>query len=87
LPNLATYDFYLWGSLKDEVHKTNPHALEEPRNNICHEVLAICREEFQRVNSSLFCMYTESNQSGGNIFTICCTTGEFIILSKGYSLC
>jgi hypothetical protein len=34
--NKVTCDFYLWGSLKDRVYKTNPHALEEIRNSIYH---------------------------------------------------
>jgi hypothetical protein len=35
-PDLTPCDFYLWESLKDKVYKTNPHSLEELRNNICH---------------------------------------------------
>jgi hypothetical protein len=39
----------LQGSLKDEVYATNPHTLEDPRNNTCLEILAASRKELQRV--------------------------------------
>jgi hypothetical protein len=39
-PDLTPYEFYLLGSLKGKVYKTNPHTLEELRN-ICHKISAI----------------------------------------------
>jgi hypothetical protein len=57
-PDLTPYDFYLWGILKAKVYKTNPHTLEELRNNICYKISAISREELHRVNTNMFCRYT-----------------------------
>jgi hypothetical protein len=39
-PDLTPCDFYLLGSLKAEVYKTNPNTLKEPRNNH-HKIYAI----------------------------------------------
>jgi len=36
-----------WGSLKDEVYKTNPHTLEELAKNIRHMISTISGEELQ----------------------------------------
>jgi hypothetical protein len=67
-PDFTSCDSYLWGSLKDKVFKTNPHSLGELRNSIRHEKLAICREELQRVNNDVFCMYTDCTQPGEQHF-------------------
>jgi hypothetical protein len=64
LPDITLCDFYLWGSLKDKVYKTNPHTLEELRNNIHHGISAISGEELHRVKTNMFCRYTECIQSG-----------------------
>jgi hypothetical protein len=77
--NLTPCDFYFWGSLKDKVYKTNPHTLEELRNNICHEISAVSREELQRVNTSVFHRYTECIRSGGDHFQHMLYTGEFLL--------
>jgi hypothetical protein len=53
-PDLTPCDFYLWGCLKDQVYKTNPHTLEELRNNNCHEISAASVEELQRGNTNMF---------------------------------
>jgi hypothetical protein len=57
---LTPCDFYLWGSLRDKVYKTNSHTLEELRYNIRLETLTISGEELQRFNNNVFCRYTES---------------------------
>jgi hypothetical protein len=33
-PDLSTCNFYLWGYLKGEVYETNPHTLDELKENI-----------------------------------------------------
>jgi hypothetical protein len=33
-PDLLPSDFYLWGFLKENVHKNNPHTLEKLKQNI-----------------------------------------------------
>jgi hypothetical protein len=43
IPDLTPCDFYLWGSLKDTMYKTN-HTLEK-LSNICH-MIAISWEDF-----------------------------------------
>jgi Holliday junction resolvasome RuvABC ATP-dependent DNA helicase subunit len=39
--DLNLCDFYLWGNLKQKVYKTNPHTIEELKENIRNEVSAI----------------------------------------------
>jgi hypothetical protein len=63
--DLTPCDFYLWGSLKDKVCKTNPHTVEELRNNIRREISTVSGEELQRVNNNLFRKCTECIWSGG----------------------
>jgi hypothetical protein len=65
-PDLTPCDFYLWGSLKDRVYKTNTHTLEELGHNIHREISTISGEELQRVN--MFRRYTECIRSGGQHF-------------------
>jgi hypothetical protein len=54
------------GQFKRQAYKTNPHTLEELRNNICREISTISREKLQRVN--VFLRYTECIGSGGQHF-------------------
>ena len=49
-PDLTSYDFYWWKSLKNKVCKTNPHTLEELRYDICSEISTISGEELHIVN-------------------------------------
>lgn len=49
--DLTPCDYYLWGSLKHKACKTNPHTLQELRNNIRSEISANLGEEPQRVNN------------------------------------
>jgi hypothetical protein len=76
--DLTTCDFYLWGSLKENVYKTNLHTMEEVRN-ISNDIPTISDEELQRVNNSVFRRHTECIRSGGQRFQHCCSTGEFLL--------
>jgi hypothetical protein len=40
-PDLSTCDFYLWGYLKGKVYETNPHTLDELKENIRSAIEAI----------------------------------------------
>jgi hypothetical protein len=40
-PDLTTCDFFLWGHLKSTVYKSNPHTIQELKDNISHAVAAI----------------------------------------------
>jgi hypothetical protein len=40
-PDLTTCDFFLWGHLKSTVYETNPHTIQELKDNISHAVAAI----------------------------------------------
>jgi hypothetical protein len=71
--------FYLWGSWKCKVYIKHPCTLEEPTNNIRCEISVISGDEFQRVNNSVFCRYTESIRSGRQRFSICCGTSELLL--------
>lgn len=51
-PDLTVCDFYLWGNLKNKVYKSNPHTLEELKQNIRTEINAISEAELLRVNGN-----------------------------------
>jgi hypothetical protein len=55
-------------ALKDKTYKTNPHILEQPKNNVRPEISAITGEELHRVDSNVFRRYTECIRSGGQHF-------------------
>ena len=44
-------DFYLWGNLRNKVYKTNPHTLDELKENIRTEN-AISEAELMGVNAN-----------------------------------
>jgi hypothetical protein len=83
---LALWPLYSWlnnlwllsvGSLKDTAYKTNLHTLEKLRNNIHSEISMISRE-LQRVNMSPTVVLYAFGQKD-SIFSICCSTGEFLL--------
>ena len=45
-------DFYLWGMLKNKVYKTNPHTLNELKENIQTTIRSIMVEELVHVNNN-----------------------------------
>jgi len=55
------------------------YTLEEVKNNIRREMSTISRQEFQAVDTD-FRPYTSFGQDG-NIFSICCITGQFMLHS------
>jgi hypothetical protein len=71
------FDFYLCGSLKYRVYKTNPDTLEEPRHNIHCEIITISGEEQQDLTCSAETLSAFGQE--GNIFSICCNTGLFLL--------
>jgi inhibitor of nuclear factor kappa-B kinase subunit alpha len=50
-PDLNPCDFYLWGNLKQKVYKTNPHTIEELKENIRNEVSTIPPGELQVITN------------------------------------
>ena len=50
-PDFMACDFYLWGNLKNKVYKTNPHTLDELKQNIRTQINAILQAELMRVNA------------------------------------
>jgi hypothetical protein len=48
-PHFMPCDSYLWGSLKDEVYKINPHTLHELEENILEEISRTSPAELQCV--------------------------------------
>jgi hypothetical protein len=69
---------YLWGSLKYKVYETHSHTLEALRNNICCKISTISGKELQKVNN-VFPGVLSAFSEEGNIFSICCNTGEFFV--------
>jgi len=66
------------GSLKDKVYKANPHTLEELRNNIRSEI-ATTSVELQTIKPTLSGVMLIAFGHEGYIFSICCSTGEFLL--------
>jgi hypothetical protein len=48
IPNLC--DFYLSGTTKQEVHRSDHHTIKELKGDIQTEIFSISQEEFQGVN-------------------------------------
>jgi hypothetical protein len=53
-PDLNSCDFYLWGTLKENVYVNNPHSSEELQVNIRHEISAIPVQQLRRVSRNIF---------------------------------
>ena len=52
-PDLSVLDFYLWGAVKQKVYQNKPQNLQELRNNIRHQIVAIKQEGIHRVFENL----------------------------------
>jgi hypothetical protein len=52
-PDLSPPDFYLWGFLKENVYKNNPHTLEEPKQNTELGISNVTTETLHRVASNM----------------------------------
>jgi hypothetical protein len=72
-PDLTPCDFYLWGSLRVKVYKTNPHTVEELRYNIRHKIQQFPGKNTRELTCSTGTLSAFSQE--GNIFSICCSTG------------
>ena len=48
IPDLTPLDFFLWGYLKDKVHKTGPASLDELQDKIRHEIVVWRRKRMAR---------------------------------------
>jgi hypothetical protein len=66
-PDLNPCNFYLWGNLKQKVYETNPHTIEEPKENIRNEVSAISPGEL-RVITNLVWRCQECARADGDHF-------------------
>jgi hypothetical protein len=67
-PDLNHCDFYLWGNLEQKVYKTNPHTIEELKENVRNEVSAISPGELQRVITNLVRRCQECARPDGDHF-------------------
>jgi hypothetical protein len=74
-----TCDFYLWGSLRVKVCKTNTCTLEEPRNKILSKILEIVRKNSTGLTPACSAGTPSVFSQEGNIFSICCSSGEFLL--------
>lgn len=43
-PNLNSWVFYFWGTVKGKVYVNNPHSLQEMKENIQQEISTIARQ-------------------------------------------
>jgi hypothetical protein len=78
-PDLTPCDSYLWGSLKDKVCKSNPHILEELRSNIRCEIQQFLGKNSRELRPMCFAGTLSAFGQEGSIFSICCSTGEFLL--------
>jgi hypothetical protein len=65
-PDLTTCDYFLWRHLKSTMYETNPHAIQELKDNISHAVAAIgvtslCRVYLNMIRRARLC----SDAAGG----------------------
>ena len=51
-PDLTPNDFYFWGRMKNRVYETNPHVLEELKENIRTIISSISAQELVRMNDA-----------------------------------
>jgi hypothetical protein len=75
--DLTPRAFYWWGSFKVKMYKTDCHTLEKIRNNIGHEIQQFTGKRTRE--SIVFRSCTECIRSGGQPFSTCCSTGEFLL--------
>jgi hypothetical protein len=66
--DLNPCDFFLWRNLKQKVYKTNPHTIEELKENIRNEVSAISPGELKRVITNLVRRCQEYARADGDHF-------------------
>nr|XP_020451198.1 uncharacterized protein LOC109957565 [Monopterus albus] len=52
-PDLSTCAFYLWGKLKQKVYASNPHTLDELKENITNTIRSITVEELRAVSANM----------------------------------
>jgi hypothetical protein len=69
----------LWGSLKDKVYKTNPHTLEELRHNTAARFKQFPGKNSRELTTMCSAGTLSAFGQEGNIFSICCSTGEFLL--------
>ena len=69
-PDLNPCGFYLWGALKSKVYMKNPHSLEELKQNIRYEIVAISENELLRVAEQVFRRCTSCQIAQGYHFEI-----------------
>jgi hypothetical protein len=66
-PDLSFCDFYLWGNLKGNAYKNNPHSIEALQAEITRVIGSIAVDELQKVLHNLFmrcnaCLQAEGGQ-------------------------
>ena len=52
-PDLSSFDFYLWETLKQKVYVSNPHNLDQLKENIANAIRRITRVELQAVSANV----------------------------------
>jgi hypothetical protein len=56
--DLSTYEFYLWGALKQKVYHNNPHTLAKLEANIQAEIAVIQEKELKSMAMVLLVMWS-----------------------------
>jgi hypothetical protein len=51
-PGLNPCDFYLWGNLKNKVHSSNPHTMDDLMYNICETIISIEVSELKIISNN-----------------------------------
>jgi hypothetical protein len=67
------------GSLKYKVYKTNPHTLEDPRHNTAARFKHFPGKNSRELTTLCSAGTLSAFGQEDNIFSICCSTGEFLL--------
>lgn len=78
-PDLTTFDFCLWDSIRNTVHKTNLHSLEEVRKNIHVTFQLFPEKNFRELTTTWPAGTLHAFGQDRNIFSMCCSTGKFLL--------
>ena len=76
---LTFCDFYLWGKLRNKVHATNPHMLDELKDSIQWEIKHIHAEELMHVNAEFLYRCQICIEENGQHFHAYCEEDKYEI--------
>jgi hypothetical protein len=70
---------YLWGTIKENVYRSNLHTFEELKENIQKEVFSVSQEELECVNVNIYRGFRDVCTTTESISSICYNLGKFYL--------